>query len=76
MENLRLAQFSKDGIQYVRMALVDTSNILRFRIVPITKFSKFIDATGVRGVFMSNAVMGLMAHEDHLAVGIPPVISC
>lgn len=75
MEDLRLVQFSKEGIQYVRLALVDTSNILRFRIVPISRFLKFIDSTEVRGLFMANAVFGL-TYKDHLVVGLPPTISC
>lgn len=76
MANLRLAQLTNDGIRHVRLAFVDTSNILRFRIVPISKFVKFIDSSGARGIFMSNAAMGLMVHEDHLAVGLPPEITC
>lgn len=76
MEDSRLAHFSKEGIKYVRMGIVDTSNILRFRIVPISNFLKFIDSTGVRGLFMANAVFGLMAHNDYLAAGLPHSIYC
>ncbi len=76
MNDQRLAQFHKKGIQFIRMAMVDTSNIVRLRIVPISKFLQFIDSVTVSGYFMSTALLGVMVHEDHLAVGLPPTISC
>lgn len=76
MEDPRLIQYAKDGIRYVRLAMLDTSNILRIRIVPIKKFLKFIDSTEVRGVFMSVALLGMHSHADVLVPGLPSVISC
>lgn len=76
MEDQQVVGFLEKGIRHVRLAFVDLSNIVRIRIVPISKFLQFIEPIGTRGCTMSNAVFGLMAHKDDLVVGLPPEISC
>lgn len=76
MEDQRLDQLLAKGIKYVRLCVVDISNTTRIRIIPIKNFLELVNSNGDKGYFMANAVFGLMAQNDHLAVGLPAEISC
>ncbi|XP_037045305.1 protein fluG-like [Bradysia coprophila] len=70
-----VARFSEKGIRFVRIALVDSSNLVRIRIIPIAKFLKCINSAA-RGFCMANAALGMMRHVDQFPAGLPPAISC
>lgn len=75
MEDQRVAQLLDKGIKFVRIAMLDTSNVMRIRIIPIAKFLNCINSGG-RVYCLANAIFGLLVHEDRLVEGLPPEVSC